>query len=129
MYDDRMFEAAGELWKEYLTLVSGTWQESDVRHSLGGEVRDRLRRTDLILRRLHQAIDGVRPDPDAVNKRMEWILANLGRVGRGEMTQEEFDRSSMMSTQDAATLVDSWDAIWIFTRRCLLLRLAHGRSP
>jgi hypothetical protein len=109
-----MFEAAGELWKEYLTLVSGTWPETDVRHGRG-EVRDRLRRTDLILRHLHQAIDAVPPDPAAVRKRMEWILANLGRVSRGEMTPKEFDRGSMMPTQDAAALVDSWDIIWIFT--------------
>jgi hypothetical protein len=115
MYDDGIFEDVGELWKEYLTLVSGDWLESDIRHSLGSEVRNRLRQIDLILRHLHEAIATIAPDPVENQKRIEWILASLGRVNRGEMAQEEFNQGAMRPAQELAALVDSWDDIWIFT--------------
>jgi hypothetical protein len=115
MYDGRMFESVAELWKEYLSLVSGSWPESDVRHNLGGEVRDRLRRIDLILRHLREAISAVTPDPVEDQKWMESFLANLVGATRGEITQEEFDQASVRPVRDPSALIDSWDDIWIFT--------------
>jgi hypothetical protein len=115
MYDERMFEAAGELWREYLTQASGDWQESDVRHGLGAEVRNRLRQIDRILRHIHEAIDMVTPDPVENQKWMEHLLANWAALARGEITQGEFEQKSAIPARDAAALVDSWDDIWIFT--------------
>jgi hypothetical protein len=115
MYDDGMFEAVGELWKEYLTLVSGDWLESDVRHGLGSEVRNRLRQIDLILRHLHEAVGAVASDPVESHKWMERFLASWAEMARGEITQKEFEQASAMPARDAAALIDSWDDVWIFT--------------
>lgn len=110
-----MFEAAAEGWKEYLSQSSGAWSDSDVRHNLGGEVRDRLRQLDLILRHLRAAIHAVAPDPAIIQQKLEWGLANRGRVVSGEITQEEFNRGTLPTALSPAALIDSWDDVAIFT--------------
>jgi hypothetical protein len=127
-YGDRMFEAAAERWKEYLSRVSGSWPQDDVRHNLGGEVRDRLRQLDRILRHLHAAIRAVSPDPVEAQQKMEWALANQHRVASGEITEEEFIQGSHIATRDPATLVDSWDDVSIFTEEFYFCAWAHDRN-
>lgn len=110
-----MFEVAAERWKDYLSQVGASWPGDDVRHNLGGEVRDRLRQLDRILKHLHAAIGAVSPDPVEAREKMEWALANRHRVAAGEMTQEEFIAGSLTTTPDPSTLVGSWGDISIFT--------------
>lgn len=90
-----MLEVAAERWKEYLSLVNGSWPDDYARHNLGGEVRDRLRQLDLILRHLHTAIRPVSPDPGKAQQTMEWVLANQPRIVSGEITPDEFIRRVM----------------------------------
>jgi hypothetical protein len=110
-----MFEAVGERWKQYLSQVSVSWATDDVRHNLGGEVRERLRQLDLILKHLHAAIGAASPDPVEAQEKMAWALANRERLVNGEITQEEFIQGSLTTTPDPATLIDSWDDVSIFT--------------
>jgi hypothetical protein len=115
-YDGRMFEAAAELWKEYLPQVSNSWPEGDARHNLGSEVRNRLRYIDLILRHLRDAISAVTPDPVEIQRRQEWALSNRDRVASGEMTKEEFIFGAAGTPpSNPASYLDSWDDVWIFT--------------
>lgn len=110
-----MFEVAAERWKEYLSLVNGSWPDDDARHNLGGEVRDRLRQLDLILRHLHTAIRPVSPDPGKAQQTMEWVLANQPRIVSGEITPDEFIRRVMPTSPAPAAFIDSWDDVYIFT--------------
>jgi hypothetical protein len=110
-----MFEPAAERWKEYLSQVSGSWPLDDVRHNLGGEVRDRLHQLDRILTHLHAAIRAVSPDPVEAQQKMEWALANRHRIASGEITQEQFIQGSLTTTPDPKAFVDSWADVAIFT--------------
>jgi hypothetical protein len=129
-----MFEAVSERWREYLSQVSGSWPRDDVRHNLGGEVRNRLRQLDRILKHLNAAIRAVNPDPVELQEKMEWALANRHRVASGEITQEEFILGSLTTTPEPSTLVDSWDDVSIFTEAFYLcawrmIEVFNGGGP
>jgi hypothetical protein len=110
-----MFELARERWRDYLSLISVSIPENDVRHNLGGEVRDRLRQLDLILKRLNAAMSAVTPDPIETQQKLEWMLANKDRVTKGELTKEEYVQALMPELPHADNWMDSWDDISIFT--------------
>jgi hypothetical protein len=110
-----MFETVRERWQQYSTQITPSWPEDDVRRSLDGEVRARLRQLDLILRHLHDAIRAASPDPVEAQQKLAWSLANRERLANGEITQEEFIQGSSPTTPDPATLIDSWDDVSIFT--------------
>ena len=111
-----MFNDAGERWKEYLSLVSGSWPNDDVRHNLGGEVRDRLRHLDLIMRHLRTAIDNVTPDPAELQKVMENFLVQRERFARGELARAEYiERVAPTTIPDPQALRDAYDDISIYT--------------
>jgi hypothetical protein len=129
-----MFEVVAARGKDYLSRVGGSWPSDDVRHNLGGEVRDRLRQLDRILTHLHAAIRAVTPDPEELRQKMEWALANRHRVANGEITHEEFILGSLTATPEPSTLVDSWDDVSIFTEAfyfCAwrMIKVLNGGGP
>jgi hypothetical protein len=110
-----MFETAREDWKNYLTQVSGSWDQSDPRHNLGMEITTRLRQLDLVIRRLKDAIRDVTPEPGETRRNLAWAMSNRERLARGEISGEEYVAGFITTYRTAQELTDAWDSVQIFT--------------
>lgn len=106
-----MFETISGDWKRYLSQVSSNWAENDARHSLGGEVTERLRQLDLIIKLLRSAINAVTPKPIDT----QLIQAHFPRLQSGEITIEEYIDLIHPAPPNGAKLVESWDLVSIYT--------------
>src|SRR5436305_7305856 len=116
-----MFETVRARWNQYLSRVSGSWREDDVRRNLAAEVQNRLRQLDLMLRHLRDAIEVFTPNPyeiaQAGHETRERITLDQ-LLAYGEITYfEDLKRIHEMVTSEPPRVgwIDAWDDIAIFT--------------
>jgi hypothetical protein len=113
-----VYEDVSELWKRYLSKVAETWPQNDPRHNLAGEVRDRLRQLNRILRHLHNAIEVVtRPaDPDEIARERdvveEWAALDQ-RLANGEITDLEYFKAKIEMESRWPKQSPAWHDAWV----------------
>jgi len=85
-----MYEPIIKPWEQYRAKQSPQWRQDDPRHHLAAEVGARLTQLDLVLDHLGASLAIIAGDPHENRRNAEWALSAGPRLGKGEITEEEY---------------------------------------